>query len=131
MIWKEFQPGLWLPSQIATHNLIDQLVGRGDYNDYQINAPTDEKAYSYEFSVGTRLQDEIEKKSYVVSAGVVDEQAAIQEFIVSEKLRAVPSSSHSRYWWAAIGTFGVVITLFVGFWLRRRSHRAAEIRSVD
>jgi hypothetical protein len=130
MKWKEFEKGIWTPDQIKQVNLISGRASRWTYLDTRINQETNDSLYTFTFPVSTRLTDEIEKKIYVVSNGVIDEQKAIQEFMRAESLRDGDQPSIWRSWWMysmiLVGILGLgAVGAFV--WHRKRVRNTSMI----
>lgn len=127
IIWKEKEKGLWLPEHSDVINVFDRRISRTSYHDIRINETIDESQFALQFPIGTLVVDEVEKKMYTVSGGVVDEQSAIRAFIQHEKLNAPRKPSFWRTWRIYLISAAVLLGLALaggGAWFWRRRHAA-------
>ena len=75
----EAASGLWAPQQIALVEPMERppCVTKMTLTNVRVNPPLDAKAFVLEFPVGTQVDDHIDCKSYTVTSGAIDEQAAL------------------------------------------------------
>lgn len=123
--WRDLGQGIWVPASFTQSNLIDAMGSRWEYTNLKINQPIDEAVFRITFPVGTRLTDEIEKKEYTVSKGVIDEQEAIRSFMRGEKIREEFNKKKEKPWWQNTWLFGSLggicfLVILVFFWRRIR-----------
>jgi hypothetical protein len=131
--WREIEKDTWVPESYEWTNLVGRRATRIEYVDLKINQAINEKEFTIQFPVGTRVVDEIEKKMYTVSAGVIDEQQAIRDFMEHERLRerAAPKSFWQKWKWHAlsIGVLAAMLFLCLIAW-RRRAARTAAVATI-
>lgn len=63
--WKQDPEGIWLPERFTQCNMIDRTGTRFEFTDMVVNQKIDPAVYQVRFLVGTRVQNEIEKKHYI------------------------------------------------------------------
>lgn len=106
----EAAPGLWAPREINIVSAMERppFVDKLTLTDVRVNPPLDAKAFILEFPTGTYVDDHIANKSYTVTGGAIDEQAAVKEFITRHKLQARPR----RAAWFSWSRLAILMSLF-------------------
>ncbi|GEM_PF-3992862 len=122
--WTKADGNLWVPQAFYRVNLLDRGASRINYRDMRVNPKLDDLVFRVNFPPGTKVMDEVAKKIYQVGTGVVDEQAAIKEFMEWEKLRDSQASAGRGYllWTILGGGLVLIVAVFVFF---RRKRKAA------
>lgn len=126
--WKEHTPGIWVPQVVTFVNLIDRQGSMLTYSEIELNRPYDESVFRITFPIGTKLRDEVEKKSYTVSGGIVDEQEAVRQFMAEQAFfdRGTSVAWWQRWWvYGPAGLVGAFLSAAAFIALRRRRRAAA------
>lgn len=139
VIWQKIENDLWVPTRFDLFHLSASRIARIEYHDLEINPRVDEKTFTIEFPIGTQVVDKIERKTYKITGGVIDEQKAIRDFIESENLAVqfeeVVKQSNRTIWdrWrypaTAAGVLAVILT-GVAVWRLRRSRKLMVIIAI-
>ncbi len=122
----EAAPGLWAPEQIALVEPMEKppRVTKYTMTNVRVNPTLDAKAYVLEFPVGTHVDDHLAGKSYNVTGGAIDEQAAVKDFIARHGLQARPRTGGM---WTKFGIAGLAVIVMAGAWALRRRWRSAAV----
>ena len=125
--WKQIVPDTWVPERYTQCNLINGTGTRFDFMEISINKNLKDEVFRISFPIGTRLRDEIEKKSYVVSNGIVDEQEAIRQFMAEQAIYDTQNSGKNfNYWWIVLASCLIGIICLGLFFKRKKSLLASS-----
>ncbi len=125
--WQKLPSGLSVPGAVTTTNLLDQYATRITFSEVQAGVSADAAKFRIAFPIGTRLVDDVEKKSYTVSGGVVDEQEAVRQFMAAQALDDRNGSAGWGGWVYAVGTAALAGAAMILLRIRRRSLLVALI----
>ncbi len=115
-----------LPTMIVSSTLTGKNANQFILEKFEIRLPHDPSRFDIVFPVGTRLTDEVNKKIYVVSNGIINEQEATRQFMQShglsyspkDELRGSPEHSRRRRLYL-IGAIASIVLLIIIISLRR------------
>jgi len=118
--------GFWVPKTVEDVHLLDKTLTRVTFSDVEVNPNLTDKQFTHSFPKGTSVDDHIERKTYRIGAGIIDEQEAIKTYMEQNSLRfKTPEKRFPwRYVWYTLG--GIVLALF-SFWLIRRRSRGPKL----
>jgi|GEM_PF-4530955 hypothetical protein len=110
-----------LPTMIVSSTLTGNNANQFILEKFEIRLPQGPSRFDIVFPIGTRLTDEINKKIYVVSKGIVNEQEATRQFMQAhgliyspkDELRSSPKYSRRRafYLTSSIASVALLLTI--------------------
>ena len=120
----EVSQGLWAPREVRVVSPMEMppYMDKLTLSDVRINPELSPDAFIVEFPTGTYVDDYIENRSYTVTGGAIDEQAAVKDFLTRHPFATAKTEGGWLRW---LGLAALVICTAVSAFAWRRWRRSA------
>ena len=131
---KEHDSGLWLPREISVVQGLSGFGSRITVDAIEVDPPVEPSEFVVDMPMGTQVTDDVEGLRYVVSAGPIDEAAAVRKFAQLNGLRPIEVRNEdllggAQSFWRQYGLLVGINALFLvaavvySVWVRCVRHR--------